>query len=82
MDFHSRYSNSLDVRPGSSRLHEVQAHQAAPRAAVTILCLYLLFEYLRLHQILPILGKLKVQTAILAALLLIVVAETAKGGVR
>ncbi|MFQ6674476.1 MAG: O-antigen ligase family protein [Fidelibacterota bacterium] len=50
--------------------------------AVALLLVHLIFEYLRLHQIWPILGMLKVQTTMLAALLLIVLAETAKGGVR
>lgn len=54
----------------------------APRAAVALLLTFLLFEYLRLHEIVPILGKLKVQTATSAILLLVVLAEAAKGRVR
>ncbi len=64
-----------------SRKHS-QSLRAVPRAALGLLLGYLIFEYLRLHQIWPILGKLKIQTAIFGALLLIVIFETAKGGVR
>ncbi|MGH7380652.1 MAG: O-antigen ligase family protein [Candidatus Methylomirabilales bacterium] len=46
-----------------------------------LLC-FLLFEYLRLHDVLPILKTMKVQTAVLAALVLIVIAEMGKGEVR
>ncbi len=55
--------------------------QAASRLAMGFLLLHLIFEYLRLHQILPILGMLKVQTGTFAALLFIVIAETGKRGV-
>jgi len=50
--------------------------------AVALLLLHLLFEYLRIHQIWPILGILKVQTASSAALLLVVIVQMGKGGVR
>jgi len=63
-------------------LHVLQPPRAAPRAAFYLLLFFLLFEYLRLHDVLPILKTIKVQTAVLAMLLLIVIAETGKGGVR
>lgn len=55
---------------------------STPRAGMIMLLLFLLFEYLRLHAILPILGALQVQTVVTAALLLIVIAQTARGGVH
>ena len=82
METKSGYPHSLDVQVEAVSRPEPRLRQAAPRAAVAILCLYLLFEYLRLHEIVPILGKLKVQTATSAILLLIVLAEAAKGRVR
>ena len=59
-----------------------QPLRSAPGVAVALLLLHVIFEYLRLHQIWPELGELKVQTVIFAALLLIVISETGKRGVR
>jgi len=49
--------------------------------AVAFLLLFIIFEYLRLHEILPILGTLRVQTVTFATLILIVFVETAKRGI-
>jgi len=77
-----RWSDLSDAQAGTTSRGQLQSWQAAPRAGVALLLVHLIFEYLRLHQILPIIGKLKVQTAVIAALLLIVIFEIAKGGVR
>jgi len=45
---------------------------ATSRLPLTLLCISLLFEYLRIHDIFPILGKLKIQTAFLALFILVV----------
>ena len=45
---------------------------ATSRLPLTLLCLSLFFEYLRIHDILPILGKLKIQTAFLALFVIVV----------
>ena len=75
-------SDFADAGIGMTGRQQVRPSRAAPGVAITLLLLFLLFEYLRLHEIVPILGALKVQTATSAALLLIVIAETAKGSVR
>ncbi len=75
-------SHFSDVEASGIRREGFRPLEAGPRLPVSILLLFLLFEYLRLHNILPILDTLKVQTAVLGALLLIVIAETAKRGVR
>ncbi len=75
-------SHFSDVEASGISREGFRPLEAAPRLAVSILLLFLLFEYLRLHDILPILDTLKMQTAVLVALLLIVIAETAKRGVR
>jgi len=54
----------------------------APRGAVAALIVHLLFEYLRLHQVFPVLDKLKIQTVLFGLLLLIVILETGRRGVR
>lgn len=56
--------------------------QQSSRLAVAVLLFYVIFEYLRLHDIWPILRQLKIQTAVLATLLLLVISETGKAGVR
>jgi len=56
--------------------------RAVPRVAMAVLLLHLIFEYLRIHDIFPIIGNLKIQTAVTAALILIVIAQTGKRGVR
>jgi O-antigen ligase len=48
---------------------------ATSRLPLTLLCLSLLFEYLRIHDIVPILGKLKIQTAFLALFVIVVVRQ-------
>jgi O-antigen ligase len=45
---------------------------ATPRLALTFLCASLVFDYLRIHDIIPILGKLKIQTAFVVLLILVV----------
>ena len=45
---------------------------ATSRLPLTFLCVSLVFEYLRIHDIIPILGQLKVQTAFLALFILVV----------
>ncbi len=70
-----RWSDWSDAQAGTTSRGHLQSWQAAPRAGVALLLVHLIFEYLRLHQILPIIGKLKVQTAIIAALLLIVISQ-------
>ncbi len=82
METKSGYPHSLDVQVEAVSRPEPRPRHAVPRAAVTLLLLFLLFEYLRLHEILPVLDTLKIQTVIFAVLLVIVIAETAKGGVR
>jgi len=54
--------------------------ESPSRAPLAILCTFLLFEYLRIHDILPILNMLKLQTGISLALLTIVIMETARKG--
>ena len=61
---------------------EVYPLKAASRVAVVVLCLHVVFEYLRVHQIFPILDQLKIQTAFFALLILIVIAQTKKRKVR
>ena len=56
--------------------------KAVSRIAVAVLCLHLVFEYLRIHQIFPILDELKIQTAFFALLILVVIAHLGKGKVR
>ena len=53
-----------------------------PPVAVVALSLHLVFEYLRPHQIWPILGEMKIQTASTALLALVVIILAAKGGIR
>ena len=48
---------------------------ATSHLPLTLLCLSLLFEYLRIHDIVPILGKLKIQTAFLALFVIVVVRQ-------
>jgi len=45
------------------------------RLPLTLLCVSLFFEYLGIHDTIPILGKLKVQTAFLALFFILVVAR-------
>jgi len=45
---------------------------ATSRLPLTFLCLHLIFEYLRIHDIVPILGKIKIQTVFLALFVLVV----------
>lgn len=54
---------------------------AAARLPLTFLCVLLLFEYLRIHDMIPILGQLKIQTAFLALLALVVVTQLRKAKV-
>lgn len=77
-----RWSDVADTQSMSVSRQQPRSWQAGPRAAVAVLFLFPFFEYLRLHEIVPILDILKVQTVISVALLLIVIAETAKRGVR
>lgn len=77
-----RWSDFSDAQGGGASLRGYLSGRAAPRAALFILCLHLIFEYLRLHDILPILDQLKVQTAVSVALLGIVLAQTGKAGGR
>jgi O-antigen ligase len=50
-----------------------RARLSAPsRGPLTFLCLSLLFEYLRIHEMLPIFGKLRIQTAFFALFILVV----------
>ena len=51
---------------------------AASRLPLTVLCLDLLFEYLRIHDMIPIIGKLKIQTAFLALFALVVARQMGK----
>jgi len=55
---------------------------ASARLPLTILCVSLLFEYLRIHDIVPILGKLKIQTAFQALLVLIVIRQIREAKIR
>ena len=55
---------------------------ATSRLPLTVLCLSLLFEYLRIHDMLPILGKLKIQTAFLALFILVVARQISASKVR
>ena len=82
METDSRWADAIAARPGDSREQEFGSWRSASRGAMAVLLLYLLFEYLRLHEILPILGKLKVQTAVFAILIMIVISEIGKGRVR
>jgi len=75
-------SHFSDVEASGISREGFRPLEAAPRLAVSILLFFLLFEYLRIHDILPILDELKIQTAVFVALLLIVIAETARGRVR
>lgn len=67
---------------GAAGLPRSRLRQSVPRIAVGVLYLHLIFEYLRIHQIFPIIGSLKIQTAVTAALIFIVISQTGKGGVR
>src|SRR5207247_3283929 len=49
---------------------------------LTVLCLHLIFEYLRIHQIFPILAELNIQTVFFALLVLVVIAQLGKERVR
>ena len=64
----------VDAQVGKDRGYKLPSWQAASRVAVAVLFLHLIFEYLRLHQMWPILANLRVQTAITAALILTVIA--------
>src|SRR5262245_7084650 len=55
---------------------------SSSRRALTLLCVYLLFDYLRIHDMIPILGALKIQTAFLAVLSIVVVRQTSWAHVR
>ena len=76
------WPNPVDAQAGTGSWQGLRPWQAAPRAAVAVLMVYVIFEYLRPHQIWPIIGQLRIQTATTAALVLIVIAQTAKQGVR
>lgn len=82
MPLESRWSGHLDMNALDRRGLPLRALQRASRVALAFLLFHLFFEYLRLHEILPILGTLKIQTVIFAGLLVIVIIETAKAGVR
>lgn len=56
--------------------------RAVPGVAVVILLLHVSFEYLRPHEIWPILGTMKLQTATTTALTVLVIILAAKGEVR
>lgn len=75
-------SNFHASQEGAAGLPRSRLRRSVPRIAVGVLYLHLLFEYLRIHQIFPIIGDLKIQTATTAALILIVISQTGKGGVR
>ena len=77
-----RWSDFSDTQRGVASLRGYRSWRAAPRAAVSVLFLYLIFEYLRIHELWPVLGKLRVQTAVSATLLVIVLTQTGKAGVR
>ena len=77
-----RWSDVSDTQRGVASLSGYRSWRAAPRAAVSVLLLHLIFEYLRIHELWPVLGKLRVQTAITAVLLVIVLTQTGKAGVR
>jgi len=72
----------VGAQVGTATGEGLRSVRRAPGFAVAILFLYPLFEYLRIHEIFPILGALNLQTAILAVLFAIIIIETAKGGVR
>ena len=74
---HASYLSRLEMNELTRQIP--RQRRAVPKAAMAILLLHLIFEYLRLHQILPILGMLKVQTVVTALLVVIVIAQTAKG---
>lgn len=74
--------NRIDPPQWSIERHGFRAWRAAPRVAVVVLLLHLVFEYLRPHEIWPILGQLRIQTAVTGALVLVVIGQTAEGGVR
>jgi len=74
-DFHASHEGAIGLP--RSRLG-----RSVPRIAVGVLYLHLMFEYLRIHQIFPIIGNLQIQTVITAALIFLVISQTGKGGVR
>jgi len=74
--------NPLDAQSSNFSRQALRSSQAAPGVAVAVLYLHVIFEYLRIHEIWPILDQLKVQTAMFAALLLIVIGQTVREGVR
>lgn len=82
MEPDSGYPNAVAAQATSRNRTALVSWRGAPRAGVALLLVHIIFEYLRLHQIWPILGQLKVQTVIFTVLLLIVIAETARGAVR
>jgi len=55
---------------------------ATLRLPLTFLCVSLFFEYLRIHEMIPILGKLKIQTAFLALFIFVVVRQAREAKVR
>jgi hypothetical protein len=55
---------------------------ATSRLPLAFLCIDLLFEYLRIHEMIPILGKLKIQTAFQALFVLVVVLQIRKARVH
>jgi O-antigen ligase len=55
---------------------------ATSRLPLTFLCVLVLFEYLRIHDMIPILGKLKIQTAFLALFILVVARQIHNAKVR
>ena len=78
----SRWVIAGGRQAGQMSSQGVAFRRVAPRAAMGVLLLHVIFEYLRLHDIVPILDQLRIQTATTAALILVVIAQTARGGVR
>jgi putative inorganic carbon (hco3(-)) transporter len=52
------------------------------RRPLTVLCVFLLFDYLRIHDMIPILGKLRIQTVFVALLLFVVVRQVRETQIR
>ena len=52
------------------------------RLPLTFLCLSLFFEYLRIHDLFPILGKMRIQTVFLALFVFVVARQISKAKVR
>ncbi len=81
MERDSGRPNSVQGQP-TAVPRELPSFHEVPRAVIAVLFLYLIFEYLRIHEMWPILERLNIQTMVFAVLLLIVIVQTGKGGVR